>query len=71
MKIEFQTPAAQMLSREEVIKLLKENPKYFENGDAPVVEILQDGEVVHRTRKLGKVEKLFAKLVEDLKKIKE
>ena len=71
MKIEFQTPATQMLSREEVIKLLKENPKYFEESEAPAVEILQDGEVIHRTRKLGKVEKLFAKLVDDLKKIKE
>ena len=71
MKIEFQTPAIQMLSREEVIKLLKENPKYFEDDDAPAVEILKDGEVVHRTKRLGKVEKLFAKLLEDLKKIKE
>jgi len=71
MKIEFQTPATQMPSREEVIKLLKDNPKYFEDGDAPAVEILQDGAVVHRTRKLAKVEKLFARLLEDLKKIKE
>lgn len=71
MKIEYRTPATQMLSREEVIKLLKENPKYFEDSDVPVVEILQDGEVVHRTRKLGKVEKLFARLLEDMKKIKE
>lgn len=71
MKIEFQPPAKQMLSRDEVIKLLKENPKYFEDSDTPAVEILQDGEVIHRTRKLGKVEKLFSKLVEDLKKIKE
>jgi hypothetical protein len=71
MKIEFRTPATQMLSREEVIGLLKENPKYFEDSEAAAVEILQDGEVVHRTRKLGKVEKLFARLVEDLKRIKE
>lgn len=71
MKIEFRTPATQMLSREEVIKLLKENPKYFEDSDVPAVEILQNDEVVHRTKKLGKVEKLFARLLADLKKIKE
>ncbi|MEI6676160.1 MAG: hypothetical protein WCO57_13390 [Verrucomicrobiota bacterium] len=71
MKIEYRTPAPQLLSHEEVVKILKENPKYFEDGEAPVAEILQDGEVIHRTRKLGKVQKLFAALLEDLKKIKE
>jgi len=71
MKIEFRTPDTQLLSRDEVIKLLKENPKYFEDGDAPVVEILLDDEVVHRTKKLGKVQRLFHALLEDLKKIKE
>jgi len=71
MKIEYRTPDTQLLSREEVVKILKDNPKYFEDGETPVVEILQDGEVIHRTRKLGKVQKLFAALLEDLKKIKE
>ena len=71
MKIEFRTPDPQLLSREEVIKILKENPKYFEGGETPVVEILLDDEVVHRTKKLGKVQRLFAALLEDLKKIKE
>ena len=71
MKIEYRIPDAQLLSREEVIKILKENPKYFEEGAPLVVEILQDGEVIHRTHKLSKVQKLFAALVEDLKKIKE
>ena len=71
MKIEYRTPDTRLLSREEVVKILKDNPKYFEDGETPVVEILQDGEVIHRTRKLGKVQKLFAALLEDLKKIKE
>jgi hypothetical protein len=51
--------------------LLKENPKYFEAGDTPIVEILLDDVVVHRTKKLGKVQRLFNALLEDLKKIKE
>jgi len=71
MKIEFRTPDAQLLSRDEVIKLLKENPKYFEDAETPIVEILLDDEVVHRTKKLGKVQRLFKALLEDLKKIKE
>ena len=71
MKIEYRTPDTQLFSREEIVKILKDNPKYFEEGEPPVVEILQDSEVIHRTRKLGKVQKLFAKLVEHLKKIKE
>jgi len=71
MKIEFRTSDPQLLSRDEVIKLLKENSKHFENGEIPVVEILLDDEVVHRTRKLGKVQRLFHALLDDLKKIKE
>jgi hypothetical protein len=71
MKIEFRTPDTQLFSREEVIKILEENPKYFEDGAPPAVEILLDDEVIHRTRKLGKVQKLLAAVVEDLKKIKE
>jgi hypothetical protein len=71
MKIEFRTPDTQLLSREEVIRILKENPKFFEDGETPVVEILQDDVVIHRTKKLGKVQRLFAALLEDLKKIKE
>jgi hypothetical protein len=35
------------------------------------VEILLDDVVVHRTKKLGKVQRLFNALLEDLKKIKE
>jgi len=71
MKLEYRTPDSPLLSREEVIKILKENPEYFDDAETPVVEILQDGEVIHRTRKLGKVQRLFASLLEDLKKIKE
>jgi hypothetical protein len=71
MKIEFRTPDTQLFSREEVIKILEENPKYFEDGAPPAVEILLDDVVIHRTRKLGKVQKLLAAVVEDLKKIKE
>ena len=71
MKIEFRTPDTPLLSRDEVMKLLKENPKYFKDGETPVVEILLDDEVVHRTKKLGKVQRLFHALLEDFKKIKE
>ena len=71
MKIEFRTPDTQLLSREDVITILKENPKYFEVGETPAVEILLDDEVIHRTRKHGKVQRLFAALLDDLKKIKE
>jgi hypothetical protein len=71
MKIEFRTPDTPLLTRDEVIMLLKENPKYFEAGDTPIVEILLDDVVVHRTKKLGKVQRLFNALLEDLKKIKE
>jgi hypothetical protein len=71
MKIEYRTPETQLLSREEVIKILKENPKYFERGEIPVVEILLDDVVVHRTKKHAKVQRLFASLLENLQKIKE
>jgi hypothetical protein len=71
MKIEFRTIETPLYSREEVMGLLKENPKHFEGEETPSVEILLNDEVVHRTRKLGKVQRLFAALLEDLKKIKE
>lgn len=71
MKIEFRTPDTQLLSREEVMRILKENPKFFENCETPMVEILHDDVVIHRTRKLGKVQRLFDDLLDDLKKIKE
>jgi hypothetical protein len=54
-----------------VIGILKENPKFFEGGEIPVVEILLDDVVVQRTKKHAKVQRLFASLLEDLKKIKE
>lgn len=71
MKIECRMIETPLYSREEVIGLLKENPKHFEGGELPVVEILLDDEVVHRTKKLAKVQRLFASLLDDLKKIKE
>ena len=58
-------------SREEVVNILKENPKYFDESEGPLVEILLDGEVIHRTRRLARVQRLFAAFVEDLKKVKE
>lgn len=71
MKIEYRTADSPMMSREEVIRILKENPKYFGEPEIPVVEILLDDEVIHRTKKHAKVQRLFAALVEDLKKVKE
>ena len=71
LKLEFRTPDSRLFTRDEVSKILKDTPKYFEDGETPVMEILLDDEVVHRTRKLSKVQKLFAALLEDLKKIKE
>ena len=71
MKIECRTADSPMMSREEVIRILKESPKYFDELEIPVVEILVDDEVIHRTKKHAKVQRLFAALVEDLKKVKE
>ena len=71
MKIEFRTIETPLYSREQVIGLLKDNPKFFEGGEIPSVEILLDEEVVYRTRKIAKVQKMFGALLEDLKKIKE
>jgi hypothetical protein len=59
------------MSREDVVKILKENAKYFDEPEIPVVEILLDDAVIHRTKKLAKGQRLFAAFVEDLKKVKE
>jgi hypothetical protein len=71
LKLECRTPDSRLFTREEVSKILKDTPKYFADDQSPVVEIWLDGEVIHRTRKLAKVQKAFAALLEDLKKIKE
>ena len=70
MKIEYRIPEPQMFSHEEVGKILKEDTKYFEDNENPVIEILHDDVVVHRTRKLAKVQRLFLSLLEDLQKVK-